>query len=82
MTDKFLTEYQKRRFGCIFIRLNMDSPQNSVPWATPYIPRQAHLHARLQWSGHDRVREAMVGFDHATRDPGSFFAIAGQPSMT
>ena len=37
MTDKFLTEYQKRRFRRIF--------------------QQAHLHTRLRWSGHDRVRE-------------------------
>lgn len=58
-------------------RLNIDSPQNSAPCATPYIPPTRYSPARLQWSGHDPAHAAGDRRERYCWLSGAFVTIAG-----
>lgn len=78
MTDKFFTEYQKRRFRRIFYLA-----EHGLATKQCFLGYAVHTADKLIFTldfngvGMTEFVKAMVGFDYATRDLGFFFAIAG-----
>lgn len=55
----------------------MDSATKQCSWAAVHTADKLIFTPDFNGVGMTEFVKAMVGFDHATRDPGSFFAIAG-----